>query len=225
MRKALVCVAITAMAAGCGPKRSIDEVAEGRYALWIDNRGGPGAVLAVGGVTLAVPADSVARRAVPVPARAQDAAVVLGGKEVGRLRAQPDVDAQASRYVAFSSYRSLVLDPTGARCYTGRTLKFASDDSKPIPGSQTIFGADARRPDRNLSGARLYADLPEIDYFIERPPEKLYMKSGLNIDLLKYAVQESGCPPPPTNEERMAKVFQGLTDEALKKIGAGNPQR
>ena len=196
--KSIFGIAILFSFSGCGPR--VPEPPRARpnqYSLWIDNRQGSAGQISIGSWRLDLPADSILRDVgVPVPATEQEAALLLNGVAVSSVYTKENVDINAYE---FTAQRTFVLDVTGKRCYTARNIRYKSKNA--------LGAIYPTKPDINLTGEYLYST-PEMYYFLQDPPKDLPEKVA--VDIFKYLVSESGCPPPPTTQDKLSNIAKGM---------------
>lgn len=146
--------------------------------LFVDNRGGTVAKLAIGQMTVTLPANKAEELGLPAPDCPQGTLVKLNGQEVGSVPIlEPDPSRQVS-YYSLGTPEDMVekdqavvffLDTTGQRCY-----RLAEKNYSP-PGAVPFGGFWAGPADPIYLRRKFLYRLPptQIDYFMEKAPDQI----------------------------------------------------
>ncbi|MDA2912990.1 hypothetical protein MYX77_03345 [Acidobacteriia bacterium AH_259_A11_L15] len=137
------------------PPLYMDAVAdrETTLALWIDNREGPHAKLALGQLALEIPAQWSGEWRIPIPDCGGDIAVLLNEERVGTLPTQQQLSQTPAMVPAF------LVDVSGRHCYRFREINYTTE----------TFSRETPREER-LRGRRYYQLPSSVDYFLTPAP-------------------------------------------------------
>jgi hypothetical protein len=141
--------------------------------IWVDNRAGGPAELGLGAIKVPVPAGKVT----PVQVATCDTSfpVSFDGVRLGEVRAYNPSEASST----------IVLDPSGKRCYTLYTVQYRLQYERNIPGGH-------RGGSELLSGKRLYRTEKIIQYPFVKPPETV-TASHRGADVSVTALDDAQC--------------------------------
>lgn len=145
------------------PPLYLDAVAdrEATLALWIDNREGPRAKLALGQLALEIPAQWSGEWRIPIPDCEGDIAVLLNEKRVGSLPTQQQLSQTPAMVPAF------LVDVSGRHCYRFREINYTTE----------TFSYGTPREER-LRGRRFYQLFSSVDYFFTPAPGSIGLPFG-----------------------------------------------
>ena len=142
------------------------EVWQSWVKVWVDNRGGPARALGVGDVRYEAKPDALSSFEILVEHCAPPVPIVLDGKRIGAIE---DVRGHG-----------VLVDPTGARCYQLRHVKYGMGSE--YPGDPPAFFAPAE----------VHALAPIVEHMLEPAPSKVTVHM---LDAARHSILEVPCAP------------------------------